>query len=88
MYKIKYYIEDDIVREETCGDLDEACDTALAFDCPEFDASSSEDDSCFVGVYNNRDVCLFWANTEGDSGSDYTGRSPTINAVIDKYLRR
>ena len=56
MYKIKYYIEDDIVREETCSDLDEACDTALAFDCPEFDASSSEDDSCYVGVFDTPTV--------------------------------
>lgn len=86
-YVLVYYIEDDIVHEEpVLATFYDACDMALAFDCPAFEEAEG-DYSAYVAVMDAaQGITLFWTNTEGKSETDYEGDDPEINAALDYFL--
>lgn len=83
---LRYLVEDWVVRElEFTGTLEDAIDTALAFDTPEF-VGLDEDTSLYVEVRDDNWTIIFWANSDGERGSDYDGADEQINAIIDRFL--
>ena len=96
-FVIKSYMEDDIVHVcSEINDFEEAVEKAMCFDCEEFDNYKEDyeetlgyEPSCLVSVEDvATGTCMFWSNTDGDFGSDYTGEEgDKFNVVIDKYMR-
>ena len=93
---IKSYMEDDIVdTSEPVFDFEEAVHSAMCFDCDAFDECREEyeeelgyEPSCLVSVVDiATNTCMFWANSDGDFGSDYAGKDDDqYNKVISEYM--
>lgn len=93
---VKSYMEDDVVNtSEAIDDFEEAVNSAMCFDCDEFDEYREEyeeslgyEPNCLVSVVDiATGTCMFWANTEGDFGSDYVGEDDDkYNQIIDRYM--
>lgn len=91
MFRVVYYTEDWIVREEEYDDFAEAVNAAGAMDCPEWEEEDPVDEngeplSRFSGVTDSEGIYYIWYNTEGERGSEYDGDDPEILKIIDKEL--
>ena len=94
-YKVNYYIEDYVVDTDNTDDFAEACESALAMDCPEFNKTFAEEEklpeeersSYYTEVRDAESgTLLIWFNTEGERGSDCP-EWRSESATVDEYIR-
>ena len=90
MYKLVYYIEDEIVEENEVQEenLEEAFCSASNFDSDALShrEDQSDDVSCLAGVLDPDDGWLIWFNTDGERGSDYD-KDDDVGKLIEEYLK-